>query len=234
MDLRGVVGREEVEMLRERALMFLAAARDDLRAGREAAFHAEQACRLALKYVLASRAGYYPHTHSLRRLFEEVGLLSRSFGVSTRGTCSPLRLCLPGGPVSAAAVQQRCDGASGQGGGGAGGAMYVERGLRWREVLERWRLYVERLCRRARELLGEVRVVVFGSVARGDWSADSDIDVLVISPNAPEDPWERAKVAAALREAAGEAAALLELHIVRPEQYLGWYKRFIDAEVEVC
>ena len=45
--------------------------------------------------------------------------------------------------------------------------MYVERGLRWREVLERWRLYVERLCQRARELLGEVRVVVFGSVARG-------------------------------------------------------------------
>jgi len=32
--------------------------------------------------------------------------------------------------------------------------MYVERGLRWREVLERWRLYVERLCWRAREMLG--------------------------------------------------------------------------------
>jgi predicted nucleotidyltransferase len=45
--------------------------------------------------------------------------------------------------------------------------MYVERGLRWREVLERWRLCVERLCWRAGELLGEVRVVVFGSVARG-------------------------------------------------------------------
>ena len=61
-----------MEILRERALMFLAAARDDLRAGRVdlAAFDAEQACQLALKYVLASRAGYYPHTHSLRRLFE--------------------------------------------------------------------------------------------------------------------------------------------------------------------
>jgi hypothetical protein len=45
--------------------------------------------------------------------------------------------------------------------------MYVERGLRLREVLEGWRLYVERLCWRARELLGEVRVVVFGNVARG-------------------------------------------------------------------
>ncbi len=71
MVLRGVVGREEVEILRGRALMFLAAARDDLRAGREAAFHAGQACQPALKYVLASRAGYYPHTHSLRRLFED-------------------------------------------------------------------------------------------------------------------------------------------------------------------
>ena len=70
MDLRGVVGREEVEILRERALMFLAAARKDLRAGREAAFHAEQECQLALKYVLASRVGYDPHTHSLRRLYE--------------------------------------------------------------------------------------------------------------------------------------------------------------------
>ncbi len=68
------MGRAEVEVLRERARMFLEAAKDDLRAGRVdlAAFHAEQACQLALKYVLASRTGYYPHTHSLRRLFEEV------------------------------------------------------------------------------------------------------------------------------------------------------------------
>ena len=79
MNLHGVVGREEVEILRERALMFLAAARDDLRAGRVAAFHAEQACQLALKYVLASRAGYYPRTHSLRRLFEEVRAVKPEF-----------------------------------------------------------------------------------------------------------------------------------------------------------
>jgi HEPN domain-containing protein len=67
------VGRDEVEILRERAHMFLEAARDDLRAGRVdlAAFHAEQACQLALQYVLASQTGYYPHTHSLRRLFDE-------------------------------------------------------------------------------------------------------------------------------------------------------------------
>jgi len=54
--------------------MFLEAAKDDLRAERVdlAAFHAEQASQLTLKYVLAVQVGYYPHTHSLRRLFEEV------------------------------------------------------------------------------------------------------------------------------------------------------------------
>nr|KJR72789.1 MAG: DNA polymerase subunit beta [Thermoproteus sp. AZ2] len=112
--------------------------------------------------------------------------------------------------------------------------MYIERGLWRRRILENWRSYLAGVCKRAAELLGEVRVVVFGSVARGDWAPDSDIDVLVISPAAPDDAWERAAVASALREAAGEAAPLLELHIVKPEQYLNWYKRFIDVEVVVC
>jgi HEPN domain-containing protein len=40
-----------------------------------AGLHAEQACQLALRYVLASRAGYHPRAHSLRRLFEEVRAL---------------------------------------------------------------------------------------------------------------------------------------------------------------
>jgi len=29
-------------------------------------------------------------------------------------------------------------------------------------------------------------------------------------------------------------ASLLELHIVTPEQYLRWYKKFIDVEIEIC
>nr|KJR72790.1 MAG: DNA-binding protein [Thermoproteus sp. AZ2] len=68
------MGRAEVEILRERARMFLEAARDDLRAGRVdlAAFHAEQASQLALKYILARETGYYPRTHSLKELFEAV------------------------------------------------------------------------------------------------------------------------------------------------------------------
>mgnify|MGYP001772471204 CR=1 FL=1 len=33
-----------------------------------AAFHAEQALQLALKYLLARDYGHYPHTHDLRGL----------------------------------------------------------------------------------------------------------------------------------------------------------------------
>jgi len=65
---------QEAETLKRRAWEFLAAAEDDLRAGRTdlAAFHSEQAAQLALKYVLAKEIGYYPHTHSLKALFEAV------------------------------------------------------------------------------------------------------------------------------------------------------------------
>jgi len=103
-----------------------------------------------------------------------------------------------------------------------------------RHVLENWRTYVERLCQPAKALLGDAKIIVFGSVARGNWAPDSDIDVLVISPNAPEDPWRRAEISLALKDAAGEAATALELHIVTPQQYHNWYKKFIDAEVEIC
>jgi len=66
------VGRREVEYLRRWAFEFLEAARDDVEKGRFdlAAFHAEQALQLALKYLLARDYGHYPHTHDLRDLFE--------------------------------------------------------------------------------------------------------------------------------------------------------------------
>ncbi|RFA97157.1 nucleotidyltransferase domain-containing protein [Pyrobaculum aerophilum] len=112
--------------------------------------------------------------------------------------------------------------------------MYLQYLLARRRVLENWRKYVEALCAVAKALLGEARVIVFGSVARGDWAPDSDIDVLIVSPNAPDDPWKRAEISLALKDAAGEASSVLELHIVTPRQYEDWYKKFIDAEVEIC
>jgi HEPN domain-containing protein len=72
--------KEDVEVLRRRAVEFLEAARDDIRAGRYdlAAFHCEQATQLALKHFLARELGYFPRIRDLRELFELAGKIRPS------------------------------------------------------------------------------------------------------------------------------------------------------------
>ncbi|AEM38336.1 HEPN domain protein [Pyrolobus fumarii 1A] len=69
-------------MVREQVLWWLRLARRDLeraerslREGDRAAavFWAQQAAEKALKAVLLALKGYFPKTHSIRRLFEELG-----------------------------------------------------------------------------------------------------------------------------------------------------------------
>ncbi|HUV85902.1 MAG TPA: nucleotidyltransferase domain-containing protein [bacterium] len=58
------------------------------------------------------------------------------------------------------------------------------RKLDWDESgsLENWQRAVLEFARRAREELGDhiVRIILYGSRARGDYTEDSDIDVLVV------------------------------------------------------
>jgi len=54
-----------------------------------------------------------------------------------------------------------------------------------------WRPLVEAVVRAARNLLGECQAYVFGSVAEGRQTAASDVDVLIIAENLPENPSER-------------------------------------------
>ncbi|WP_243028407.1 nucleotidyltransferase domain-containing protein [Thermus albus] len=57
----------------------------------------------------------------------------------------------------------------------------------WEALLEEARTYAQRV----REALGEARVYLYGSVARGSFNLESDIDLLVVSPHLPKDPLER-------------------------------------------
>lgn len=50
-----------------------------------------------------------------------------------------------------------------------------------RRYLENWRTYATEICREARKHLDDARVVVFGGAVRGDWTPDSDIDILVVT-----------------------------------------------------
>jgi len=55
---------------------------------------------------------------------------------------------------------------------------------------------IKRYCEMLRDLLGDrlISVMLFGSVARGDWDKDSDIDILVVAEGWGDKPvWERIK-----------------------------------------
>jgi len=66
------MGKEEIEILRERALSSIELAKEALKKRYYdwAIFQVEQAFQLFLKYFLASNAGYFPKTHSLRDLIK--------------------------------------------------------------------------------------------------------------------------------------------------------------------
>jgi len=67
----------DYEFLRKNADSFYRNAKHLFKQGEYnlAAFNLEQAMQLMLKYLLASRLGEFPRTHSLRRLFREVKTL---------------------------------------------------------------------------------------------------------------------------------------------------------------
>ncbi|GGM98358.1 hypothetical protein GCM10007092_10240 [Thermus composti] len=74
----------------------------------------------------------------------------------------------------------------------------------WEALLAEAREY----ARRAREALGEARVFLYGSVARGDFNLESDIDLLVVSPRLPQDPLERLALLQGLNRGRVEARGL--------------------------
>ena len=58
--------------------------------------------------------------------------------------------------------------------------------LDYKEVLKRLKEYAEKALAK-----GAKTVILIGSLARGDYTAFSDADILIISDNAPSNPLER-------------------------------------------
>ena len=59
---------------------------------------------------------------------------------------------------------------------------------------------LERIADRLRERLGATRVIVYGSVARGKATLDSDIDLLVVAPSAEKSYLRMANAHGAIRD----------------------------------
>jgi len=105
---------------------------------------------------------------------------------------------------------------------------------KWEErikILKNAREYVKRIkeiC--VNKIDKNCRVILFGSIVRGNYRIDSDIDVLIILPKI-RDNFERAEIAAKIYSELGIEDPI-ELHIISEEEYKNWYSKFIDKYEE--
>jgi len=71
------------------------------------------------------------------------------------------------------------------------------------EIREDWKNIVKKLSGAARQVLGDVEVVPFGSITEGKAVAASDLDVMVIAKDLPKRAWSRAQIMSKIEEATG-------------------------------
>ena len=97
-----------------------------------------------------------------------------------------------------------------------------------KEILNNAREFVREIKKFCiKEIDQNCRVILFGSIARGNYRVDSDVDVLIITDKA-KTAWDKAVIAAKIHEMLGFGDPI-ELHIVTNEEYENWYKKFIDV-----
>ncbi len=107
----------------------------------------------------------------------------------------------------------------------------IERIECWRKYYENPKHYASKIKNIAKKLDPYARVLLFGSVVKGDIRPDSDIDVLVVTGLAKSVD-DRIRLRIMIAKEIGEYTPF-EIHIVTPEEYEKWYKKFINKFIEV-
>ncbi len=97
----------------------------------------------------------------------------------------------------------------------------------------------KKVCRKIKEIAKKVlsdkhlKVLAFGSVVRKNFGPLSDLDVLIISKKVKMSVEELAKIRLKIKEEIKDYFAPLDIHLVTPEIYENWYKKFIDVFEEI-
>ncbi len=102
-----------------------------------------------------------------------------------------------------------------------------------KRYFENWLYYCKKIKEEAEKLLHPARILVFGSVVKGSWTPNSDIDVLIISDKLSKN-WEENYIYKVKIKSKVGAFSPFQIHLLTSEEYENWYKRFIkDEYVEV-
>ena len=109
--------------------------------------------------------------------------------------------------------------------------LLIENAEKRKEYFANFVKYAEKVKEVVKRLDPDARVIIFGSVVRGNVRPDSDIDLLIITRIA-ENLYERIKLRIRIMEILGEESPF-ELHIVSVEEYENWYRKFIDQFIEL-
>jgi len=100
-----------------------------------------------------------------------------------------------------------------------------------KKYFENYIYYAKKIKEISESILGEVKVYVFGSVVDGEYTPSSDIDILIVSKNAPSRQYEKAKIVGEILRKI-DIFAPFEIHIVTPREFK-WYKKFIRKVIKV-
>ncbi|MEM2896907.1 MAG: nucleotidyltransferase domain-containing protein [Candidatus Bathyarchaeia archaeon] len=93
--------------------------------------------------------------------------------------------------------------------------------------LSNWMEVGARIKEIAKKYYPDCKTIVFGSIVENKYSINSDIDILVIRELGNSDEKIRVEVLRALPKAP------VELHFATHDQFNRWYRRFIDAQIEL-
>lgn len=85
--------------------------------------------------------------------------------------------------------------------------------------------YAQRIKNLIKQALPDARLLIFGSVIRNDFKPGSDIDILVISSQIPKGLFAQAEIKLKIKDEFPDAP--FEIHLITPEEYENWYKKFI-------
>ena len=90
--------------------------------------------------------------------------------------------------------------------------------------------YLDRIRDTVLKLDPNAELMLIGNYVRGDFRANSDIDVLVISDVYGDDPHKYVELVMRIIEKISEEVLILfEFHVVTRRTYEDWYGRFIDV-----
>ena len=101
------------------------------------------------------------------------------------------------------------------------------------KLLKEWTKWSKKIANASKEILGDCKVFIFGSVVDGKAVGGSDVDILIIHSKLPESNRKRAEIIGKIEERAGlPLYHPFEIHLVNDKEK-EWYFRHINKFIRI-